>query len=362
MNTTKRTIGDSLRIIGTIAVKDIVDAVKNKTTISIILGSTLLMLSNSVLPLLLNLGDVRRAIVYDPHDSGLAEQLNDVEQVRAYEVASQEELDVLLGEGQEALGLDLPTLNTAADSIEIEGYFTQWMKDEDLNELQTFFEEELSDLLGTTVHINVEGNGVYPRSDSDGQPFMFSMITTITLLTICGAVVPYLMIEEKETRTLDAVLVSPASYGEVVIGKAAAGMVYGLAAAGVVLAFRNAMIAQWGLAVLATVSGTLFAVAFGLLMGTLFDNPQQMGMWMGLILMVLLVPMFLSMTAIHYDWPGFVRFIMPRMPSSALARVFRVCLSDTIPVEMVLMDLGIVIGSAAVMLAGVVWLVRRTDR
>ena len=362
MKREKHTIGDSLRIIGTIAFKDIVDAIKNKTTISIILGSTLLMLSNSALPLLMNLGDVRRAIVYDPHDSGLVEQLDDVEQIRAYEVASQEELDVLLGEGQEALGLVLPTLNTEAESIQIDGYYTRWMKDEHLTELQEYFEGEMSNLLGTAVHINVDGNGVYPSPDSYGQPFMFSIITTITLLTICGAVVPYLMIEEKETRTLDAVLVSPASYGEVVIGKAAAGMVYGLVAVSVVFAFRNAMIAQWGLAILAAVCGTLFAVALGLLLGTLFDNPQQMGMWMGLILMVLLVPLFLSMTATSYDWPEFVSFLMPRLPSSALARVFRTCLSYSIHMETVMIDLGIVLGSAAVMLAAVVWLVRRTDR
>jgi ABC-2 type transport system permease protein len=362
MDRTKRSIGDSLRTIGAIAIKDIVDAVKNKTTISIILGSTLLMLSNSALPLLLNLSDVQRAIIYDPGESGLVEELDEMDQVRAYEVASREEMDTLLGEGQEALGLVLPTLSTEAESIQIEGYYTQWMKDENLRELQTFFEEEISELWGTTVDINVEGNGVYPRPESDGQPFMFSMITSITLLTICGAVVPYLMIEEKETRTLDAVLVSPASYGEVVIGKAAAGMVYGLAAAGVVFLFRSAMIAQWGLAILGAVSGTLFAVAFGLLMGTIFDNPQQMSMWMGLILMVLLVPMFLSVTALHYDWPEVVRFIMPRLPSSALARVFRTCLSDSIPVDTVLTDLGIILGSSAVMFTAVVWLVRRTDR
>ena len=63
MDTSKGKLSEGLRIIWAIVVKDIVDAIKNKTTISIILGMVMVMLTGQAMPLLLKLSDVSRVIL-----------------------------------------------------------------------------------------------------------------------------------------------------------------------------------------------------------------------------------------------------------------------------------------------------------
>jgi ABC-2 type transport system permease protein len=60
------------------------------------------------------------------------------------------------------------------------------------------------------------------------------MFAVTIMLTMGILLVPTLMLEEKQTRTMDALLVSPASISQVVIGKAIAGFFYILVTAAIV--------------------------------------------------------------------------------------------------------------------------------
>ena len=356
----------NLRIVWAIASKDIVDAIRNKTTMSVILGVAILMLSSQALPLLLKLDRTPRVVVYDAGESRLVELLGKSKDLKLRVMGSEQELEDTLAEASEVLlGLVIPagfdqTLE-AGDQAELEGYFAHWVSESDGAEKRAFFEQQLTEMAGKPVGINVEGNAVYPGPDSEGQSVTVSMSLVIAITTICGIVVPYSMIEEKETHTMDVLLVSPARVSQVVIGKAMAGSVYGLAAAGVVLAFNQALVVHWGVAILAMICGTLFAVAVGLLMGSMFDNPGSMNLWFGLVVGVLIVPVFLNVMKAP-SWPKIVTTIMSWIPTVALARIFGVSFSGSAPLGLVLPDLGIVVGSATLVLALVVLKVRRSDR
>ena len=366
MNTITHKFSDSLRIIWAIAAKDIVDAIKNKTTISIIVGVAFLMLSGQALPLLLKLKNIPTAIVYDAGKSGLVAELKKSDDLRLHAARSQQEMQEAVGESSgPLLGLTIPvdfdqTLETDA-SVELDGYFVHWVSPADAAEVEVFFEEKLTELAGQPVRINTKGHAAYPVPDGGGQPFMVAMSLVTAILTICGAIVPFLMIEEKETHTLDALLVSPASIGQVVTGKALAGTFYGLTAAGVVFAFNLRMVTHWEVAVLAALCGTLFAVAVGLLLGSLFDNPGSMNLWFGAALLVLLMPMFLVNT-LGSSAPAIVRTIMPWIPSVLLSKVVLISFSGSVPWGQVLTNLGVILGCAALLLVLVAWRVRRSDR
>jgi len=169
------------------------------------------------------------------------------------------------------------------------------------------------------------------------------------------------MIEEKETHTMDVLLVSPANISQVVVGKALAGLVYGLAAGGTVLAFNQALVVHWGVAILATICGTLFAVAVGLLMGSIFDNPGSMNLWFGVVITVLMMPVLLNVMKAP-SWPKIMTTIMSYIPTVALARVYGVSFSGSAPLAQVLSNLGVVVGSSMVVLATVVRKIRQADR
>jgi len=366
MNTTRHEFKSSLRIIWALAAKDAVDALRNKTTLTVIIGMTLVLLQSQALPLLLSLKPVPRMTVYDAAESRVIAELRTDRALRLYTVDSLEELRVYVGESAEAvLGLVVPEdFDHVVDSggpIELEGSFVHWISPAEAAETQRFFEQKLTELAAQPVRINVEGNATYPTPDSGGRPFMVSMYIVIGMVLVSAILVPYMMIDEKERHTMDALLVSPASIGQIVTGKAIAGLIYGLSAAAVALAFNRVMIVHWWLAILGVVCGALFSVGIGLLLGSICDNPQSLGMWLGPIALVLLVPMFLG-TVMGSKLPAILTTIMPWMPTAAMARVIRICFSDSVPLVETASTLGVVIGCAAALLVAVAWVVRRSDQ
>ncbi|HUT14636.1 MAG TPA: hypothetical protein VMY98_00125, partial [Anaerolineae bacterium] len=102
MNTTRHEFKSSLRIIWALAAKDAVDALRNKTTLTVIIGMTLVLLQSQALPLLLSLKPVPRMAVYDAAESRVIAELRTDRALRLYTVDSLEELRVYVGESAEA--------------------------------------------------------------------------------------------------------------------------------------------------------------------------------------------------------------------------------------------------------------------
>jgi ABC-2 type transport system permease protein len=358
-------MGASLHKIWALATKDIVDSLRNKTTLSVILGVVMVMLTGQALPMMLRLSSVPRVALYDAGATDLADALGD-EAMRVIEAESPEELEAILTEVAEvALGMVVPAdwseRPTADEPLRLVGYYPHWVAVDELAEIRALAEARLSEQLETPVQIITTGHAVYPSPTADGQPAMFTLSLVVALLTICVVVVPYLILEERETHTMDALLVSPASVAEVILGKALAGSVYGLAAGAVVLAFGADMVVHWGLALLGVIAGTLLGVSVGLLMGGLFENAQQMGLWLGLALLLLIAPPFLS-DAAGAGWPPLVRAALAWLPSTGLTDLVRASLAGPVSIDDAALDLATIATASALILAAVAWQVRRADR
>jgi ABC-2 type transport system permease protein len=183
----------------------------------------------------------------------------------------------------------------------------------------------------------------------------------MTVLVMLGiGLVPYLIVEERQNRTWDVLMVSPAGVGQVIVGKALAGGVYCFVASGVVLALNHVLIVHWSVAVLAVLGGTLFSVALGLLLGSLFEQSQNMSTSAGLLAALLILPPYA--VQIVPTLPEAVRLVFTWMPSTALTNLFRVSLSRAIPAESVWTNSGILAVSAAVLYALVAWRMSRMER
>ena len=362
----QRSLADNLRIIFAIAVKDMGDAIRNKTTISIIVGVALLMLSGQAMPLLLKLQAVPRAYYYDAGESSLIPDLAKSKDYQLVKMPSQDELENIVAESSSAvLGLVIPPdfdqKVEGGESVRLEGLIVHWVKSQDVDEAVSFFEEKLSKQIGTSLEINIKGNTIYPGPDADGQPFMLTLSLVVATITIGSFLVPLLMVEEREKHTMEALMVSPASYSQVVLGKTIAGLFYCITAAAVVLVINFSMINQWGIAVLAVLGGAFFTVAIGLLVGTLFEHQGVMNMWLGLILILLIMPVFLEQT-IGGRLPEVIAAIFPWLPSVAMSDLVQMSLSNRLVPDQVALNLGIMLGFAVLILAAVVWRVRRMDR
>ncbi|HEY45927.1 MAG TPA: ABC transporter permease [Anaerolineae bacterium] len=357
---------ESLRIVWAIAAKDIVDAIKNKTTISVILGIGMMMLSSQALPLLLRIKSTPTAVIYDAGESGFIDEMANKKDYRLREVPSQQMMEKVLTEASETqLGLVLPAdlrqIQQTEGRVVLDGFAAYWARPSEVIKLVEFFEGQLGELVGAPVRIDHESNIVYPVPDSEGRLSMISLSLVLVINIIGVFLVPYLMLEEKEKHTMEALLVSPASYGQMVLGKAIAGSFYCLTAAVVVFAFNLSMVNQWGIALLAVICGSLFAVAVGLLLGTLFDNPGTMNLWVSFVILVLLASTFLEQF-VGPSWPPIIQTLIPWLPTVAMSNVIRISFSDSTYLNLILPSLGVILGVSFLLLAVVVTKVRRMDR
>jgi ABC-2 type transport system permease protein len=267
------------------------------------------------------------------------------------------------------LGLVVPAnFDQALEGIEqpgdlqlpdLEGYLC-WGKRFEAGALRSKLEGQISQLLGRPVHIAIEGNIVYPPSES-GLSVGLVMLNSVVLILMIGiALVPHLLFEEKQTKTLEALLVSPASIGQVVAGKALAGFFYILVTGGIMLAINWADIVHWDVVILFVMGGGLFAVAVGLLLGSFFSNPQDTTGWVGVLLLVFIGTIFVKMLGV--ELPAVFRVILPWVPSVALAEVCRAAFSESVSLSRLMSNLGIVLAISLPLYGLVVWKVHRSDQ
>ncbi len=355
-----------MRIIWAITLKDIADAVRNRLTLSIILGVGFMMLSSMALPFLLGLKNTPTAIVYTTEKSTLLRGLTAREEFRLHLRDSAQDMQDAVGESTApALGLVLPPeFHQAAGSgeiVRVEGVAPHWADPDKVAELAAFFEQELSKASRQTVEINVVGNAAYPPLDAGGQPFLVAMNFSLMVLMMGLSLVPYLLIEEKETHTFDALMVSPASFSQVVIGKALTGIFYCLTAALVVFLFNAKVFVHWDIAILATVLGALFAVSVGLLAGTMVKNQATVNLWMGLMTLVLLLPIFLVRST-SSRIPAIVQTVASWIPSVAFHKLLACSMAGNLDGAPIWPNVAILVGAALVLLALVVWQVRHFDK
>ena len=206
--------------------------------------------------------------------------------------------------------------------LDLEGYVVHWASDEDAAAVVTFFERELGEMVGGSIRISLEGNTVFTRSDSRGLPFLISVMIMLALTLIGISLVPNLMLEEKATKTINTLLVSPASELQLVVGKALSGAFYCLLALAIAFSFNTALITHWWLAIGAGICGAFFAVSTGLLLGSVIEDRRQLTLWGWLVLIPLIMPVFLSLLTDLL--PESVISAFRWIPTVALAKVFRV--------------------------------------
>lgn len=364
MKEKKKTM-DGLRIITAIATKDILDAFKNKTIITLILAVLMLLLLSQAMPLLSKIRNIPHVAVYDERESKQFEGAESSDELIVYHLGSTAEIEQVVAEGSGvALGIVIPAgfdkLVEGHSAVELEGYVASWANPSDVESARKAFEDEFSAITGSLVRVEIQ-NVVHPGLDTDGQPFTVALTLVIATMLITVIVVPHLIIEEKENKTLELLLISPATTNQVILGKALAGMVYGLTAAAVVLLVSPRMVENWGLAALTIVAGALFAVALGLLLGLLFDNLQNLNLWTGLLFLVLIIPLIL-VNFNNPNWPEFIQTLFSYLPSVAMGQIARASFSDIIDPSNLWPNLLVLIAFSGLLYGLIILQVRRLNR
>lgn len=355
-----QTIKTQLRIIGAIAAKDILGALRNASALGAILSVLFVIVMYRYLPNLTAAQEVPLVAVYDVGDSTLAAILenNPNMQTRLYpnEAAMKERLT---HQDTPALGLVIPENfdQTLADggTPALIGYMMVWVTDADAQALQQTIEGEIAADLGVAIPIDLSTNRVYATPESGGLSVSVGLSLVFTVVIVGITLPPNLILEEKKNKTLDALLVSPATVGQVMVGKALCGLLYTMVGAALGFLLNQAVIMHWWLVILTAAIGALFSIGLGMLLGTILETQQQYMIWAWFLLMPMMLPMILYL--LDDLVPDIVVRIFAWLPTTLQLNLYRAAFSGTLTATDWVTRLAVLSGFAAITLCASAWTV-----
>jgi ABC-type Na+ efflux pump permease subunit len=357
---------ESLRVVWAITAKDIVEGLKNKNTLSIIISSMFLVAFYRGLPSLVGGIEPPQARVYDAGASTLTAYLEnspDVEVRTGYESEAQVRRRLANADTLE-LGLVIPAdfdqVFAAGAQPVLQGHVAYWVSDEDAAEVQQVFEGEIARLLGRQVRIELSENRVYPTPEDSGPGVQVSIGIIIVGTMIGVTMVPHLMLEEKHSRTLDVLLVSPASETQVILSKALVGLFYCLLGLGVALVVNRDLVVHWDVVLLVVPCVSLLTVSIGLWLGTKIDTRAQLMLWAWVFFIPMFLPVFLYL--LKDLFPDIVGQVLQVIPTAAALIALNYAYADTMTWGTPLLAAAWLLVCTGMALAGTVWLIRRRDR
>ena len=358
-----KTMLDSLHIAWIIGTKDILDALKNKSSRANIVIMVGMVVFFYWLGVLRPFDRDVSVVVYDEGQTSLAIEKITLENGATYsfrKAASLQEMETRMA--NQNLGLVLPAdldqALAAGYEPTLQGYVF-WVDRARVPGLETKYSLAFSEILGKPVHVEIDRNIIIPAATADGMHSFVAYLMVYFVFTTALLIIPHLMLEEKQTKTLDALLISPASPGQVILGKALAGFFYILVTGGLALALFSMFIVHWGLALAAFMGYALFAIGVGLLVGSFIRSMKQLGLWMLALMLLLVVPPLFYM---EQNLKAGIRAILTWFPTTALASLLRFSCSTGVSRAQVGLNVVIAIASIVVVFGLVIWKVRRSDR
>lgn len=362
MKTTQSTL-ENLRIVWAITRKDLTDAIKNKNILTILLSALFVVAVYKYLPQLTAEASPPALLVYDPGNTLFLADLEASPRVDVYTYDSLADMQYYLTNGEvPELGLSIPSdVDTLAESgrpIQLQGYALEIFKDEEVFNLERAMETEIESILGQAIDIRVDRLPL--QAETYGITVMTGMGFVFVTLMVGMLVIPHMMIEEKQGKTLAALMVSPARSTHILASKTLTGLIYTLGMLLVTVGLNWNLISQKGLFLLTGIMGSLFAIGIGLMLGILIDSRQQLTLWGWVAIIPLYLPIFLALLDDLIP-PLWVK-IFTWLPGTALFRAFRTAMAATASSEYYLPQLATVAACALVLLLVDSGLIRRLER
>jgi ABC-2 type transport system permease protein len=355
-----------MRIIAAITRKDVVDAIRNRYLLTALITPLFVALLFRVLLPGGNPRNLFTIVVHDSGNSAMVADLRNRSQLKVVEAGSAEVTASEVEKRNAVGGLVVPSNFDADVTAGKQPPLTIYVNNKKSVFEQAAFRQLMDAQVRSLVkypepvHLAWIDVGKEMSSASGGGMGLSQMLLPLLLIMTLGMVgamvVPLLLVEEKEKRTLDFLLASPASLKEIVAGKALTGVVYTVLIAGLLLFINRQLVGNWFLTLLSILLGLLFVVGVGLFMGTLLNNTMQVNTWASSVLIVLLMPSFPSL-----GLPAAVETAMRLIPTYYLTEALKLSLAGS-SVSRVWSHLTVVLVCSLIAFTAATWALRRGNR
>jgi ABC-2 type transport system permease protein len=350
-------------VISAITRKDVVDAIRNRYLLTALLTPLFVALLFRVLLPGINNSSILSIVVHDAGNSAITADLRKIPQITVVDAGSAEATAREV-EKRKAIGGVVVPLNFDADLIAgKQPELTVYLNNKKNVIEQAAFRRMLDQQVRTVakqpdparltwIDVAKEANETR-RGGLNLDQMLLPLLLILTLGMIGAMVVPLLLVEEKEKRTLDFLLSSPASLKEIVAGKGLTGVAYTVLIAGLLLALNRHMVANWFFMTLTILLGLLFVVAVGLVMGSLLNNTMQVNTWASSVLILLLAPSFPSLAL-----PGVLDTAMRFVPTYYVTEALNMSMTGNIS-SRIWVHLAVVLGCTVVAFLAAAWALNR---
>jgi ABC-2 type transport system permease protein len=187
----------------------------------------------------------------------------------------------------------------------------------------------------------------------------YGAVSLVVSFIVGLTLMPGLLIEEKEKKTLRMLMVTPASFTDVILGKLLIALGYQLALSLIVLVIQSAFTGQIPLVLLYTLLGSCFSLALGLLLGCIFSTASAAGAAGGMVFFIYLVPAIFAgpLGTLLVNNP--IAQIVKVLPPYYMAEGAYNAMQSQGSLSSNLLDIAIIAGSTLVLLLIAAWLLRR---
>ncbi len=187
----------------------------------------------------------------------------------------------------------------------------------------------------------------------------FGMVTLLVGLLSTGLLlVPSLLVEEKEKKTLRMILSAPASYADVVLGKLLVGLIYTLLLGAVLLAISRIPLDAMPQVIYFGLLGALLFLLCGLLVGIVSKTGGEVNTYGTVIFLLALVSIIFAMPGLELA-QGWLGTLLRLLPSFYVVDGMGRALEDTTTPESFLLNSGVTLAVCLVLFLLATWLLRR---
>ena len=186
------------------------------------------------------------------------------------------------------------------------------------------------------------------------------VMTALLVSFLTGiSLVSGLLVEEKEKKTLRMLMVSPASFTDVVLGKLLVGLGYQLLLSLLVLVIQGGFVGQVPVTLLFILLGSCFSLLLGLLFGSIVQSSGASGAVCGLVSFIYIIPAIFVGVLDALLQNSTIEQIIKVLPTYYLADGIFNAVQNSATLSVTVLDGGVVLGCIIVLLLLSITILRR---
>ena len=201
-----------------------------------------------------------------------------------------------------------------------------------------------------------------PPSNTNAGASLGEFYISLSLLisfVVGTSLMPGLVLEEKEKKTLRILMVTSTSFGDMIVGKLLVVLIYQLILTGIVLAIQGGFSGQIPLVLLFALLGAFFSIALGLLFGSIFQTASVARGVGGLASFIYILPGIFIGPLEHLLGSNPVVQALRIVPTYYIANGVYNAIHNQGTGGNTFLDIGVIIGCTSVLLATSTWMLRR---